>query len=287
MKIYFMAALCIITLVTACHTTKPTAGTTPVADKLLGVHPASSLEKPPYSEWYRKEYDGYQPDSSIINALRPLLRRQQVTVFLGTWCGDSRREVPRLLHVLKAAGLPDKQLKLVMVDNAPEAYKQSPGREEAGLNIFRVPTVTITEKGAEKGRIVESPVESLEKDLLHILQGDGYQPRYPAGQAFLQQLNINPNVTAEQLTAGMKPVSRSELNGIGYMLLADKKPQAAMLAFRANTLLYPDDPVVFSNMADASLALKDSAVARESLRRALQLDPKNEAALKLQGRLVK
>lgn len=282
-----MAALCIVTLATACHTAKPTAGATPAADKLLGIHPVSSLEKPPYSEWYRKEYDGYTPDSNIIAALKPLLHRQQVTVFLGTWCGDSRREVPRLVHVLKAAGLPDKQLKLVMVDNAPDAYKQSPGREEAGLNIFRVPTVTITEKGAERGRIVESPVESLEKDLLHILEADGYQPRYPAGLAFLQKIKANPQATAEQLTAGMKTVSRSELNGIAYMLLADKKPREAMLAFRANTLLYPNDPVVFSNMADASLALKDSAMARESLQRALQLDPKNEAALQLQGRLVK
>ena len=55
-----------------------------------------------------------------------------------------------------------------MLSNQDSVYKQSPAHEERGLEIHRVPDLDSIEKGREIGRIVESPVLSLERDLLAI-----------------------------------------------------------------------------------------------------------------------
>lgn len=97
---------------------------------------------------------------------------------MGTWWGDSRMEVPRVLKMLDCSGFSANDLKLVMVGNADHLYKRSPQHEEAGRNIVRVPTIIIEQKGAEIGRIIEFPVTSLEKDLLTILKKEKYLPNY-------------------------------------------------------------------------------------------------------------
>jgi thiol-disulfide isomerase/thioredoxin len=106
------------------------------------------------------------------------LANKTITLFMGTWCGDSKREVPRILKMLDCCGYPSEKITLIMVSNAPDAYKQSPQHEETGKNIIRVPTILIHENGKEVGRIVETPIASLEKDMLAILQQKGYVPNY-------------------------------------------------------------------------------------------------------------
>ncbi|MFY0532158.1 TlpA family protein disulfide reductase [Nannocystis pusilla] len=75
-----------------------------------------------------------------------------MTVIFGTWCGDSRREVPRLWRALDAAG-PDLPftLKYVGVDR----QKTAPGFDKEGLDLRYVPTVIVVRDGREVGRIVE------------------------------------------------------------------------------------------------------------------------------------
>ena len=97
---------------------------------------------------------------------------------MGTWCGDSRREVPRMLKILDYCGIKPEQVKIVMVSNADSLYKQSPNHEERGLNILRVPTLIVYENTTEINRVIEYPVESLEKDLLRIMSKQPYKPNY-------------------------------------------------------------------------------------------------------------
>jgi thiol-disulfide isomerase/thioredoxin len=99
-------------------------------------------------------------------------------LFLGTWCGDSQREVPRLYKIFDYCTVKPEQIKLVLVSNHDTAYKQSPTHEEKGLNILRVPTLLVLENGNELNRFVEYPVESLEKDLLKILSKITYKDAY-------------------------------------------------------------------------------------------------------------
>jgi hypothetical protein len=80
--------------------------------------------------------------------------------------------------MLDCCNFPSEQLNLIMVGNQGDAYKKSPLHEEEGRNIVRVPTIIIEDTGKETGRIVESPIMSLEKDLLSILRNEKYIPNY-------------------------------------------------------------------------------------------------------------
>ena len=60
---------------------------------------------------------------------------------MGTWCGDSKQDVPKLYKVLEACHFPMEKFTAIAVSKQPNIYKQRPQREEAGLNIHSVPTV--------------------------------------------------------------------------------------------------------------------------------------------------
>jgi hypothetical protein len=145
---------------------------------LLGSCARETLYEAPFGQWFQQAYEQYVVDTATCVFIRPLLAGKKITLFMGTWCGDSRREVPRILKMLDCCGFPPEQLQLVMVSNQPGMYKQSPGHEEAGRQIRRVPTLIIESGDDEWGRIIELPVVSLEKDLLRILRKDGYVPHY-------------------------------------------------------------------------------------------------------------
>ena len=145
---------------------------------LLGHCDVSFLQQGVYKNWYQPGYDHYIPDSSTIPFLTELLKGKQIDIFLGTWCGDSRREVPRMMKILTQAGVHQQQIKLIFVSNESNSYKKSPQHEEAGKNIKRVPTLIVYENEKEMGRIIEYPVVSLEKDLLLILRRENYVPNY-------------------------------------------------------------------------------------------------------------
>lgn len=138
---------------------------------LLGSIPEEALQQAPYSSWYAANYTQYTPDISSISQFREELKKYRILVFMGTWCGDSKREVPRFMKILDTAGFPGEQLKIVAVDNRREFYKKSPGGEEWGLNIKYVPTFIFLKDGKEVNRIVEYPVNSLEMDMEKILMG--------------------------------------------------------------------------------------------------------------------
>lgn len=145
---------------------------------LLGHCNLSMLEQGGYKSWYRPNYSAYQPDSLVIRSLRECIKNKRIDIFLGTWCGDSRREVPRMMKILELAGFQQKLVRLIFVSNEADSYKKSPQHEEAGKNIKRVPTLIVYDDDKEIGRIIEYPVISLEKDLLSILKRENYVPNY-------------------------------------------------------------------------------------------------------------
>lgn len=145
---------------------------------LLGRCSISALKKEPYNSWFEKNYTSHQIDSQSVETIKPLLKKKKIDLFLGTWCGDSKWEVPRMLKILEAAGFDTSQLAIICVSNEIDLYKKSPQGEEIGKNIQRVPTLIIYDKNKEIGRIIESPVVTLEKDLLSILRKEAYIPNH-------------------------------------------------------------------------------------------------------------
>lgn len=152
---------------------------------LIGCCTREALLQEPFATWYIKNYNDYSIDTMAANEIKKNIRNKQFILFLGTWCGDSRRETPRILKIFDYCNVNSEQIKLVMVSNHDSAYKQSPSHEERGMNILRVPTLIVLENNKEINRIVESPIESIEKDLLKIITGKKYLHNYADQETFL------------------------------------------------------------------------------------------------------
>lgn len=100
-----------------------------------------------------------------ITELSSIKQVYKITAFLGTWCHDSEREIPILLDILAAAKNPNLQLTLIAVD----MNKQDPEGLAKKYQLEYTPTIIIEANGKELGRIVERPEQSLEDDILAIL----------------------------------------------------------------------------------------------------------------------
>lgn len=147
-------------------------------EKLLGVVTKEDFEVHPFARWFNANHDTYTVDKENINSFKGKLGSYEIKVFMGTWCGDSKREVPKFYKILEALDFPMDQLTMVAVDYMSPNYKKSPGGEEKGLNVVKVPTFIFFKEGKEVNRIVESPIESLEKDMAAIIDGKHYVPNY-------------------------------------------------------------------------------------------------------------
>jgi len=120
---------------------------------------------PEMKDSYTVAYASYKTDVRSIRLLQPAAQNFEVIIVLGIWCGDSRLQVPRFYKVLDEIGIPEDQITLISVN---EMKKAAPGLIEE-LEIERVPTFIIMDGNKEIGRIVESPVKTLEEDLVEIV----------------------------------------------------------------------------------------------------------------------
>ncbi|MFO0682382.1 MAG: thioredoxin family protein [Sandaracinus sp.] len=118
---------------------------------------------------WRDAIAGASFDTDAAERLRAVPAGAEVEVILGTWCGDSRREISRLFRALEhaeAGGALPFTIRFVGVDRA----KTAPGFTE-GLQIRYVPTIVVRREGAEVGRIVESAPQGVDRALLGLLDG--------------------------------------------------------------------------------------------------------------------
>ncbi len=138
---------------------------------LIGYTTREAFADTSFSWWYDSEYKNYDVD---VDALKPLfedstlMQDLSITVVMGSWCSDSRREVPRFLKIVDGLKLPEENINLYSVDR-----NLSAGVDDINdLDIKLVPTFIFFKNSVELGRIVEMPEESLEIDMVNILTGD-------------------------------------------------------------------------------------------------------------------
>jgi thiol-disulfide isomerase/thioredoxin len=134
---------------------------------LIGITERSAFELSDFVDWYNTEYIGYEPDEFIVGQIKELKDSVDIQIFMGTWCSDSRREVPRFLKIIDLIEFDQSRIQIINVDRK----KTSPSHEEKNKNIKFVPTFIINDNGNEIGRIIEFPIITLESDLLSILLG--------------------------------------------------------------------------------------------------------------------
>ena len=114
---------------------------------------------------FKKNYDGYTPKDSAIRALKDYAEKIHVEIFLGTWCGDSKRNAAYFLKTLDLAGRPNITYTMIALDRT----KKDKEELTVKYSIRRVPTMVFLKNGKEIGRITEYPERSVEEDMLSIL----------------------------------------------------------------------------------------------------------------------
>ena len=131
---------------------------------LLGEVTREAFEDTNFT-WFDNEYSEYRVDTASINGLEEKISKFNFKIILGTWCEDSQMFVPRLIKIFGKLNLPPKSYSLICVDLEKKGLK----REVDNLDIQLVPTIIIYSEDVEIGRIVESPQENLEKDIVRLI----------------------------------------------------------------------------------------------------------------------
>ena len=153
-----------------------------VGDRIRSVATASGSEPPPpvpfligkltwsqlaKIEGWAAARDAYVPDAGMIERLKSSHGRYRIVAVLGSWCSDSRREIPHLEKVLAEVGERPFTLDLFGVDRTLRVNDPGfPSGLLADGKAERVPTIIVLDRdGQELGRVVETAEMPLE-DLL-------------------------------------------------------------------------------------------------------------------------
>ncbi|WP_298556503.1 thioredoxin domain-containing protein [uncultured Algibacter sp.] len=254
---------------------------------LLGVINKNGLTSNTFNTWFSKNHKNYLVNKGITKQLKDSLKHYEIKVFLGTWCGDSKKEVPRFYKVIEAAKFPESQLQVIAVNRTKEAYKQSPNHEEKGLNIHRVPTFILYKNGKEVNRIVEHPKETLERDMLNIVTNNKYRPNYSVANYMNHLLETKPldslKMDESNLISRFSEFTKGsrELNTYGYSLLRSNQIEKALYVFDFNSKIYPYKSNVYDSLGEAQLEAENTNEALKNYYKVLSLKPDNENALKM------
>jgi len=176
----------ILAFITSCgnvnNTVKTDKDSTPVTvqnseeqqDMLIGKFTKEDLQKPPYESWFKSEYDNFKPSAEAMETIKNNISDYEIMVFMGTWCGDSKREVPKFLKILDEVGYDKSKLTMVGVSR----NKTTPEKLEEGWKINMVPSIIFIKDGKEINRFVEYPRETIEDDIAKIVSEQGYKHSY-------------------------------------------------------------------------------------------------------------
>jgi tetratricopeptide (TPR) repeat protein len=252
--------------------------------KLLGITTKAGLQQTPFLEWFDKNHEAYLENKAVIKKLKPALSDYTIKAFFGSWCGDSKLHLPEFYKILEAAKYPMDKLEVIAVDRTKEAYKQAPGHEEKGLNIHRVPTFIFYKDGQEVNRIVEHPLETLERDILKIVTDNKYTPNYMVvnymigsmATTSIDSLKLMENNLIPRLAERVK--GSRELNTFGYSLLRSQQINKAIYIFELNTKIFPYKHNVYDSLGEAYYETKNYSEALKNYYKVLSIRPDDKNA---------
>lgn len=142
---------------------------------LIGYIQKDDLLKGKFKIWFEKEYNHYTPSKRIVKRMAKNLEGISVICFAGTWCHDSKHEIPKFFKIMEEAEFDiQKNFKLIGISRG----KKTPNNLEKGYNINRTPTFIFYKNGEEIARYVEHARETMEKDFLKIVLEKEYKHSY-------------------------------------------------------------------------------------------------------------
>ncbi len=141
---------------------------------LLGKINLANLQTSSVTPWFNKAFDQVAIDNQKAKDLKPFAKDLKIKVFMGSWCSDSKRELPPFFKMLAAMDFDQDHLEMF----AMSEEKTTPSNFEKGLEIYKIPTIIFFKNGEEINRFVELPVTTLESDIQKIITGAAYTHSY-------------------------------------------------------------------------------------------------------------
>jgi len=143
-------------------------------DVIDGQVEKSYLFKSGNTKWFPKNYELYETDIFLSENNFSNLDNYRIELYMGVKCHDSEREVPRLIKILNELKFSDDKLKIYLL----KRDKTSDSGFEKGKNITNTPTIIFYKDSIEINRIVEFPIETLERDIYKIINDIEYRNAY-------------------------------------------------------------------------------------------------------------
>ncbi|MCH7965056.1 MAG: thioredoxin family protein [Bacteroidetes bacterium] len=135
---------------------------------LIGYTTLEAFNDTSFSWWWNSAYNMYEADSAAAEELKVNIKDVDIKIVMGTWCSDSRTEVPHFYKILDEINYPKEEVTLINVNRDMQGLEN----EVEGLDINFVPTFIFYKAGEEIGRIIEMPYETLEKDMLELVSAN-------------------------------------------------------------------------------------------------------------------
>lgn len=132
---------------------------------IQGYCDEEGLKTTVWKDFYDQTYHEYMPQMEILFQLMPQMQNIEIVVTIGTWCGDSKEQVPAFLRILKELQYDMSKLIIIGLDRNFDS-----GIE--GIRPYdteKVPTFIFFRNGIEAGRIIETPEGSLEQHMAVIV----------------------------------------------------------------------------------------------------------------------
>lgn len=251
---------------------------------ICGEFPLDYLERDSnYKIWFNKYYNELKLPKKRLR-LKSKLKNTTVDIYLGTWCGDSKKWVPQFIRLWDELGLKRSQLRLIGLYNDEKRYKTAPKGEEQWKQIHRLPAFIFKSKNVEYARIVESPKNDLVTDVAQIALGFPSKPNYEGANYLFKLVDTEPleviqkNKNEHYKILRTKTHNSKELNTLGYVLLKNKRIKEALLCFELNTKLFEYIPNVYDSYGEALAINGEYLKALKMYEKVLMIEPKNKNA---------
>lgn len=116
-----------------------------------------------FKAWLSQSTAAYKIE--VVEQIKQRAQGVEIQIYLGTWCEDSRIHVPQMVNILNDSKIP---FTLIGVNREKECPFEK--KECKNWDILFVPTFVVLFEGKEIGRIVETPILTLEEDLAAVLE---------------------------------------------------------------------------------------------------------------------
>jgi thiol-disulfide isomerase/thioredoxin len=117
-------------------------------------------------QWKTKVNEKYKPDIRYLDSLKAIKNQVDVKLFLGTWCSDSRKLVPKFFAIQD--NLPIGKLEIISVDTTKKDEKLW----TKTMKVDSIPTFIFYRNEQEIGRLKVKPPKktSLEKYIYQVIK---------------------------------------------------------------------------------------------------------------------